>query len=81
MPYVNRQCVDQELISFYDLPSLEDHCTTCSGSGIIKEVSVSIAGKKTHKNITCHRCSGKGIYPSLFGNAILDFIRKYKDQL
>lgn len=58
-------------MSFDDLPTLEEGCDGCNGSGVLDDLYGD--------SVRCENCSGSGIIPSEFGKAILEFVRKYKD--
>jgi DnaJ-class molecular chaperone len=58
---------------------LSEKCWQCGGEGVIAVVPKrrdTVAIKATEE---CDICNGKGGWPTDFGNAVLEFLKKYGD--
>lgn len=64
-------------IDFKDLPPLEEWCGHCRGEG--KYWKNPDYFRREEEKEPCNTCKGSGTRPSDFGEALLEFIRKFKD--
>lgn len=53
---------------------LENICPVCGGSG-------KAGWPKTGIDTVCHRCQGRGLVLTSFGEAVLDLVRRYETRV
>lgn len=68
-------------MTFEELPTMEDKCRECDGTGKLPWVYETVVGKKKKKIVkshkTCDKCHGKGKFLTPFGQAVIQLVKDW----